>query len=155
MVVMVMVDMVAMVDMLAVSVVDVSGCQLYGFYIGGYPLVSVYSFRHEDENMYIFAAVKLSVFHTDCSFWREEGVVMEMEQCGKVCNCQLLIRRLAPHELLAILQNTFPLSTSASVCNVITERHVFPAPSAEQNIEIKAVNGFNTLAILKTLVVAK
>jgi hypothetical protein len=45
--------------------------------------------------------------------------------------------------------------TSASACDVITESHTFSAPSAEQNIEINKVNGFNTLGILKTLVVAK
>jgi hypothetical protein len=45
--------------------------------------------------------------------------------------------------------------TSVSVCDVVIESHMFPAPSAERNIEIKAVNGFNTLAILETLVVAK
>ena len=87
-------------------------------------------------------------------------MVMETEQCFKVSNSYLLLRRFARHEFLAILPNTFPpclssILTSVSVCDVITESHMFPAPSAERNIEIKAVNGFNTLAILKTLVVAK
>jgi hypothetical protein len=49
-------------------------------------------------------------------------------------------------------------STSVPASDIIIACHVFPPLSlstAEQNIEINKVNGFNTLGTLKTLVVAK
>lgn len=103
------------VDVLAVSVVDLSVVVSYlaiyfGFYIGGY-LCGIYLLVYTRGREFIWFCScqifgsSIQIFHSG-----EGRVVMEMEQCDKICNCQLLLRRLASHELLAILQNTSPMS---------------------------------------------
>ena len=103
------------VDVLAVSVVDLSVVVSYlaiyfGFYIGGY-LCGIYLLVYTRGREFIwFCSCQIFGFSIQILRSGEGGVVMEMEQCDKICNCQLLLRRLASHELLAILQNTSPMS---------------------------------------------